>query len=207
MQSAICAKSQKSQSKSNVNFSSDGRSAPLSNPEVDPCYKFIYAVNGKMVDPILVTVILDKVSVVMELDTGAACTLMSKSMYEQLWPVVSERPMLYSSGAKLRVYGGSRLKVSGEIVVTARIGNSPKSCSAKIIIVDGEGPCLLGRDLIQSLGFVVTSTKYLELSLLRKSFQNCFQKVSGATEGRNSQLRLIRQYLLNFARHAQFLIL
>ena len=41
------AQSQKSQSKSNVNFSSDGRSAPLSNPEVDTCYEFIYAVNGK----------------------------------------------------------------------------------------------------------------------------------------------------------------
>ena len=86
----------------------------------------------------------------MELDTGAACTLMSKSMYERLWPVVSEHSMLYSSCAKLRVYGGSKLKVSGEIVDTARIGDSPKPCSAKIIIVDGEGPCLLGRDLIKA---------------------------------------------------------
>ena len=68
------ALSQKSQSKSNVNFSSDGRSAPLSNPEFDLCYEFVYAVNGKKVDPILVTVILDKVSVVMELYTGVACT-------------------------------------------------------------------------------------------------------------------------------------
>ena len=98
------AQSQKSQSKSNVNFSSDGRSAPLSNPEFDLCYEFVYAVNGKKVNPILVTVILDKVSVVMELDTGAACTLMSKSMYERLWPVVSERPLLYSSCAKLSLW-------------------------------------------------------------------------------------------------------
>ena len=128
----------------------------------------------------------------MEQDTGATCTLMSKSMHEQLWPVVSERPMLYLSCAKLRVYGGSKLKAAGEIV-TAKIGYSPKFCSAKIIIVDGEGPCLLGRDLIQSLGLCSNITKYLGLSLLRKSFQNCFQKVLDATEGRNSQLRLTRQ--------------
>ena len=178
------AQSQKSQSKSNVNFSSDGRSAPLSNPEVDPCYEFIYTVNGKKVDPILVSVILDKVSVVMELNTGAACTLMSKSMYEQLWPVVSEPPMLYSSGAKLRVYGGSRLKVSGEIVVTARIGNSPKSCSAKIIIVDGEGPCLLGRDLIQSIGLCSNIHKVSRAITFKEEFPELFSEGLGCYRGK-----------------------
>ena len=49
---------------------------------------------SEKVDPILVTVILEKVTVVMELDTGAVCTLMSKSKYKQLWPVVPEHPML-----------------------------------------------------------------------------------------------------------------
>ena len=131
----------------------------------------------KKVDPILVIAILDKVSVVMELDTGAACTLMSKSMYEQLWPVVSERPMLYSSGAKLRVFGGSRLKVSGEIVVTARIGDNPKSCSAKIIIVDGEGPCLLlGKDLIQSLGLCSNIHKVSRVITFKEEFPELFSE-------------------------------
>ena len=112
----------------------------------------------------------------MELDTGAVCALMSKSMYEQLWPVVLERPMLYLSCAKLRVYGGSKLKVAGEIVVTARIGDSPKSCSAKIIIVDGEGPCLLGRDLIQSLKLCSNIHKVSRAITFKEEFPELFSE-------------------------------
>ena len=82
--------------------------------------------------------------------------------------------MLYLSCAKLRVYGGSKLKVSSEIVVTARIGDSPKSCSAKIVIVDGEGPCLLGRDLIQSLGLCSNIHKVSRAITFKEEFPELF---------------------------------
>ena len=171
---------QKTHSKSNVNFSSDNRHRPTCsstspNPNRDECYDFVFTVsNESRVDPILIDVLLNEVSVPMELDTGAACTLMPKSKYLQFWPVVSERPVLHSSCTTLRVYGGSTLKISGEILVTARLKDSSQSFSTKVIIVDGEGPCLLGRNLIQSLGLCNNIHKVSSAISFKEEFPELF---------------------------------
>ena len=130
--------------KHNVNFSDDA-----ANPNV--CYDYVFSIGEDKVQPIQVHVLLDNVKVNMELDTGSACSIISKSMFESLWPIDTERPELHPSSANLRVYGGSPLKIAGEISVTAKLTNRAESCQAQIIIVDGDGPCLLGRNLIKKL--------------------------------------------------------
>ena len=115
------SQSRKTQAKGNVNFASKDRPICPPNPQDNPCYDFVFTVNSDRVDPILVNDFLDEVSVSMELDTGAVCSLIPKTKYEKLWPVISKRPKLYSSSAMLKVYGGSSLKVLGEIFVTAKV--------------------------------------------------------------------------------------
>ena len=43
----------------------------------------------------------------MELDTGSACSMISKSTFENHWSTVGERPELQHSAAVLLVYGGA----------------------------------------------------------------------------------------------------
>ena len=177
---------QKTQSKSNVNFSSDDRhTCNPTSPKLnsDECYDYVFSVSNERVDPILVDVLLNEKSVPMELDTGAACTLMPKSRYMQLWPLVSERPVLHSSSTTLRVYGGSTLNICGEILVTARLNDSSQSCSTKVIIVDGEGPCLLGRNLIQSLGLCNNIHKVSSAISFKKEFPELFSEGLGCYQG------------------------
>ena len=115
-------------------------------------YDYVFNVlTDSKVPPILVSVMLNNCKVNMEFDTGATRSLLPKSMYYKLWPVSSERPALSKSYVNLHGYGGSPLKVLGEIQVDARLENSNDNFKAKLVIIDGEGPGLLGRDLIYNL--------------------------------------------------------
>ena len=122
---------------------------------------------------------------------------MSKDKYEQLSPVVSEHP-------KLRVYGRSTLKVSGEIVVTTRLEDGCKSCSAK-------GHCVLDRDLIQSLGLCSNIHKVSSAISYKEKFPELFSGL-GCYRGKKkkekcSQLSLMQWYCLDYARYGQSPIL
>ena len=61
---------------------------------------------------------------------------------------MSVRPQLNSSNVQLRTYGGTSLKVLGEILVMARLQTSDSSQPVALLVVEGEGPNLLGRDLL-----------------------------------------------------------
>ena len=143
----------KSKSSNNVNFTKHANSLDVAE---DSSYDYTYKVADvtRRPDPIVVNVLLNSAKVPMELDTGATCTLIPKSQYNLAWPFVSKRPRLVSSHVTLNAYGGIPLKVEGEIDVSVELENGPKVDSAKVVVVDGEGPCLLGRDLIGRLGLI-----------------------------------------------------
>ena len=104
-----------------------------------------------MISPILVNIFLDEAKVTMELDTGTPPTIISKNLFEKIWPDTNNRPVLYPSSSHLRVYGGIPLTVVGELRVNARVENSSESRMTTVVVVKEEGPCLLGRRLINSL--------------------------------------------------------
>ena len=173
----MCFKAKnKEKGASNVNFSCEEKN---SNE-----YDFVFNVKKENVKPIVVHVLMNKVKVPMELDTGASCSLISKNTYEQIWPSPESRPSLCPSSANLRVYGGSPLRVSGEIEITAELEDSNKSCQAKIVVVDGEGPCLLGRDLIHTLGLLGNINKVSNTNTLKKEFPELFSEGLGCFKDR-----------------------
>ena len=86
----------------------------------------------------------------MELDTGASNTILSSNTYYKL--LASEkRPKLHHSTTRLRAYGGHTIKVLGSIQVTVetKAGQEPRNVS--MLVVEGGGPDLLGRDLLSFL--------------------------------------------------------
>ena len=116
-------------------------------------YEEIFQINNNKIPPIMINIKINGTPVKMELDTGAARSIMPKAIYEQTWPIASERPMLQKCNVKLETYGGTQLNVVGEITVKiTRMETSGEHQASLIVVQDtGPHPCLLGRDLITKL--------------------------------------------------------
>ena len=84
----------------------------------------------------------------MEVDTGAALSLISDATYKQLWPSVNA-PQLRKPSIRLRTYTGEELQLVGEAVVWVQYQNQQEDLN--LVIVKGDGPSLLGRDWLQKI--------------------------------------------------------
>ncbi|KAL5515654.1 hypothetical protein EMCRGX_G000851 [Ephydatia muelleri] len=94
----------------------------------------------------------------MEVDTGAAVSLISDATFKSLWPEAS-RPPLQPSSVLLRTYTGEQLTLVGQVSVNVSYGG--KCHRLPLLIVRGNGPSLLGRDWVS-----VLALKLEELSVL-----------------------------------------
>ena len=103
----------------------------------------------------------------MELDTGASLSLLNKATYEKI-------PGLQPTDVQLKTYTGEVVQILGE---------------AKVYVVNGNGPNLMGRDWISSLKVSIGNTHRLGMSnrlseILRK-YENVFTEgVSTFTGGK-----------------------
>ncbi len=79
----------------------------------------------------------------MEVDTGAAVSLVSEKTYRSLFP----RTPLQPSTAKLRTYSGEPLMVQGQQMVQVQYGE--QRAKLPLLVVRGSGPSLLGRDWLR----------------------------------------------------------
>ena len=102
---------------------------PVSNPE------------GK---PLQTTVDVEDHPFMMEIDTGAAVSLINETTYKSQ----SKLP-LQSLMVQLRMYTGETISVTGEILVKVQSGR--QSHSFPLLIVPGQGPSLLGRNWLLML--------------------------------------------------------
>ena len=141
-----CLKKGTKQAKKEQNYNVSSEQSNSSEYE-----QYIYAnSSNNSQDPIKIAVELDGVLSEMELDTGASKSLISKSTYYGLWNK-SKRPKMEHCADNLRVYGGSALPILGEIVVELRHLSTGKIVQAKLIVIDKDGPTLLGRDILSKL--------------------------------------------------------
>ena len=74
----------------------------------------------------------------MEVDTGAAVSLVLEKTYHSLFPTVQLQPLT----TKLRTYSGEQLTVLGQQEVQVRHGE--QMAKLPLLVVKGEGPSLLG---------------------------------------------------------------
>ena len=90
--------------------------------------------------PMLIKVMINNTSLSMELNTGAAVSLISKATYLKHWPTEP----LGKSATQLTTYSGERIKVCG--VVQVDVQYEEQCHEVPLVVVDGEGPSLFGRD-------------------------------------------------------------
>ena len=158
----------------------------LEDPEDLP----IYMVGSSTMPPIKIPLLVDNVLLEMELDTGAAITIISEVKYKEHF----SETKLRESSTLLKTYSGERLKVVGEIAVNVEYENQ----SAKLIltVVAGDGPSLLGRNWLQLIRLnwreikVVNTPKNSSLDFLLDKFSEVFTEKLGAIKSFSAKLSL-----------------
>ena len=108
----------------------------------------MYNVTGSPVQPLKVTVIANSGNLEMEVDTGASTSIISEQTYDQLWPK-DRRPILQPTAVKLCTYSGEQLNFKG--VITVEVQYNGQSESLPLIVANGQGPSLLGRDWLTTI--------------------------------------------------------
>ena len=107
--------------------------------------KQVFVIGAKSSDPFEVEMYLNDKPIRMEVDTGAAVSIISRSQQRQLLPNV---PVL-SSNIRLKTYTGERIDVIGELMVN--VSHHQQSESLPLIVVDEEGPPLIGRNWLRRI--------------------------------------------------------
>ena len=109
----------------------------------------LFQVSGKSSPPMMITVSVHGKDLLMEVDTGAALSVISKSTYLSTWSDKTERPPLKHSNIKLTTYSGESLGVCGSTDVSVIYKQQSKKLSLQVL--SNEGPSLLGRDWLKHL--------------------------------------------------------
>ncbi len=81
----------------------------------------------------------------MELDTGAAVTLISEATCHQLWP---DRP-LQECITRLCTYAGEQIQVLGQLEVAVQSGD--QHATLPLLVVQVKGASLLSRDWLHHI--------------------------------------------------------
>ncbi|XP_052758388.1 uncharacterized protein K02A2.6-like [Galleria mellonella] len=111
----------------------------------------VYNCTEKYLPAIRADVIIDGVSLSMEIDSGASRTIISEETYYKLWVTP---PPLNPTNIKLVTWTREPLKVLGLANVRASLGNKEAQC--ELLVITGKGPSLLGRNWFNPLDIHVS---------------------------------------------------
>ena len=94
------------------------------------------------------TVLIDDRPLDMEVDTGAAFSLISEATFSKLWGS-DPTPPLQPSGLPLRTYTGEPIRVLGSAIVTVK--DNEQEAKLPLLVVGGDGPSLLGHNWLSAI--------------------------------------------------------
>ncbi|KAL5506337.1 hypothetical protein EMCRGX_G007955 [Ephydatia muelleri] len=114
--------------------------------------------------PLMVAVELNNSSLRMEIDTGAAVSIISETTYTGLWSK-NVRPPLLQSMVLLRTYTGEVLSVKGQVMVNAMYQDQARQL--RLLVVLSNGPSLLGRDWLSALNINLQELSVLHTGGIR----------------------------------------
>ena len=132
----------------------------------DDCHNvFTVNVATEKPGPIMVAPVVNGRRLPMELDTGASVSIVSYGTVKQVFP----NARLVLSEIMLRTYSGEHLKVKGEMVATVKYGTQTEQLT--LIVVEGNGPSLLGRNWLAKIRL-----DWHEIKSVRSAVDNLLSK-------------------------------
>ena len=96
--------------------------------------------------PISVDLVVNGKPLTMEVDTGAADSVLSEQTFKSLFPDTSLEP----TNVVLKTYTGERMQVHGELTVEVQYLQQPKK-SLTLLVVAGDGPSLFGHNWLSHI--------------------------------------------------------
>ena len=117
----------------------------------------------------------------MEIDTGAAVSIVSKQEYESKFSSYEPR----KTDIVLKTYTSESLEVAGEI--TVHVSYKDQEANLDLVVVQGEGPGLLGRNWLNHLVFNWHDILHTSLDGRVNLIVNKYSKVFSNTLGTMSQ--------------------
>ena len=151
-------------------------------------------VNSQPPAPIMVTAAINDVNLEMEVDTGAAVSLLPTSLYQTHFPSHPLRP----SKLQLSAYSGDSIQARGVLSVTAAVNG--KTERADLYVVDTRGPPLLGREWLMKFPLDWTRIKHLRsesagnvpeaVLALKEKYADVFSNDQGCLRGVQAKLQL-----------------
>ncbi|XP_062532877.1 uncharacterized protein K02A2.6-like [Bombyx mori] len=147
----ICT-SKKNNKRKRINYTDDEFQAQLNG---------IYNVNtnSRRVPAYEVKVLLDGVPVIMEVDSGAAYSLVNLHTWRRIHSHMPLEPLMN----KLCTWNNSAVRVDGQATVLVQYKDI--KCSLKVIVAQGSGPNLLGRNCFEALGICVNVNTIKEINV------------------------------------------
>ncbi len=116
----------------------------IREPDLDEEYP-LNCVGSKRINPIMVELMINGKKVLMELDTGAAVSVISTQTKAQMFPQSSLMHWILT----LTTYTGELLEVGGQILAEVKHGRQAKQLP--LYVVKGNGPSLMGRNWLQQI--------------------------------------------------------
>ena len=105
----------------------------------------IFTIGKNSASPIQVELYINEKPLTMEVDTGAAVTIVSEQQFKRLLPQVQ----VSKSTVILRTYTSEIIPMLGEVQVNVKYRDQSYTLTA--YITRGAGPCLLGRDWLKRI--------------------------------------------------------
>ena len=142
----------------------------------------IFVLGSRSSKPIEVDLVINDKPVTMELDTGAAVTIMSQRQQRSLFPDA----LLQPSNIRLKSYTGERVEIVGEMSV--KVSHKSEQQSLSLTVVAQDGPALLGRNWLSHvmLDWKTISAVYAkrssELETLITTYADVFKDELGTIE-------------------------
>ena len=149
----------------------------------------MFRVGGQVQTPIVVPMAVNNKELLMELDTGAAVSVISSSTHNRMFP---ECPLLNTS-AVLTTYTGEQMSLAGEIKVKVSYGKQMVD-NFTLFVVEGDGPSLMGRDVLQKIKLdwssICTITSPNKAQRILDKFSDVFEEGLGEMNTFTASLQL-----------------
>ena len=142
-----------------------------------PLFKF----NEPSSNPIEIQVKINDQCLTMEVDTGAAVSIISNSTRKKLFPRLKLQP----SKLVLKTYTDEQMQIVGQLNVYVQYGEQRKPLA--LVVVSGDGPSLFGRNWLKYIRLdwhriATVRTKPQQLQTLLQEYQSLFKDELGTVQ-------------------------
>ena len=141
--------------------------------------------------PVYVTLQVNQADLTMEVDTGAAFSVISEETYNNLWSHTSAPVLKQVNGPLLKTYTGEPISLKGLIRVPVIYNDQSKMLD--LLVVKGNGPTLMGRDWLRDIKLDWSELFHLQQSAkpscsrIIDSHTNVFKDDMGCIEGTSAK--------------------